>query len=182
MSSVQDSWEVRPRFRREIDTPPDEVREILLQVLLEPDCPIKGRFHPHQIELYIPEADSHTWSPHLSLAMRLGPNATILEGRYGPAPAVWTFFLGLYAISTVGSFVGGILGISQMQLGMPPWGFWVALAALTLLTVSYIASRLGRRMSYEQMEVLHTFLQRSLQHSPQTEKPRRNDEVLESMA
>ena len=111
------------------------------------------------VDLYVPEAERHFWSPHLSVQVEEAETGSRLHGRFGPHPEVWTLFVFLYAIVGVLVLVGAGLGYSQWLLGRALWGFLLIPAAGLLAVALYVASRLGQKLGRAQMSDLRTRLE-----------------------
>jgi hypothetical protein len=103
---------------------------------------------------FVDEEERRLWSPHLSVQVEARKEGSLLRGRFGPHPEVWTLFLFLYAGVGFLATVGLMLGFVQWQSGMDPWGLWGAWIGVPGLAVLYGISATGQRLSAHQMEEL----------------------------
>ncbi len=156
------SFRIRPRFRA---TSPVDRQTIIarLQKALEEQPPkchgiaIDG----HIILRVLPE-EAHYWSPQLSILLDQEEDETLIRGRYGPKPNVWTLFTMSYlAISILATFLS-IIGFSRLSLGLSANVLW-ALPVLAAAAVGlYISSQLGQKLGAEQTFTLHHFFEEVL--------------------
>lgn len=152
------SLRMRPRFEHDVpDLSPDTIMAKFAQRLKRPDCAHIGRLYTHQVELTVPTRKQHYWSPWLNLVIWKTETGSRLDGRFGPAPRVWTMFMALYGFTLLTAFVGAMFGFSQLQLEMSPWGFYLAGAMLIAAGLFYVIAQVGQRLGAEQMEELHAF-------------------------
>ncbi|MBX2872723.1 MAG: hypothetical protein KTR30_11500 [Saprospiraceae bacterium] len=115
----------------------------------------------HIILKVLPD-EAHYWSPQLSILLDEEEEQTLIRGRYGPKPNVWTLFTMSYlAISILSVFIS-IIGFSRLSLGLSADILWVlpvlAVAAIAL----YISSQLGQKLGAEQTFTLHHFFEEVL--------------------
>ena len=82
------------------------------------------------------------------------PAGSVLRGRFGPHPEMWTLFIFLYMAVGFLATIGLILGFVQWQSGMDPWGFWGVGIGVPSLAVLYGISAIGQKLSAYQMEEL----------------------------
>jgi hypothetical protein len=105
-------------------------------------------------DLFVNEAERKLWSPYLAMQVEQRPVGSLLRGRYGPHPEVWTLFMFLYTVVGFLTIIGLMLGFVQWQSGMSPWGFWGVVVGLPGLALLYAVSATGQRLSAHQMEEL----------------------------
>jgi len=94
------------------------------------------------------------WSPHLSVQVEYREGGSLLRGRYGPHPELWTLFVFLYAAVGFLTVIGLVLGFVQWQSGMDPWGLWSTGIGAVGLGILYLISMAGQRLGAHQMEDL----------------------------
>jgi hypothetical protein len=105
-------------------------------------------------DFFVDEAERKLWSPYLAMQVERRPTGSLLRGRYGPHPEIWTLFMFLYTVVGFLTVIGLMFGFVQWQLGMVPWGFWGVAVGLPGLVVVYGISATGQRLSAHQMEDL----------------------------
>jgi hypothetical protein len=82
------------------------------------------------------------------------PTGSLLRGRFGPHPELWTLFIFLYAGGGFLAILGLMLGFVQWQSGLEAWGFWGACVGFPGLGALYAVSATGQSLSAHQMEEL----------------------------
>lgn len=149
-----DRPKVRPTFAVPLQVEANEAMGHLrerLKTVEHRDCTrSKGRC----AEFYVPEEERRLWSPYLSVQVEAQAEGSLLRGRFGPHPEVWTFYMFLSSVLVFLSVIGLILGFVQWQSGMEAWGFWGTLLSLPGLLVLYLVSAIGQRLSAHQMDAL----------------------------
>ena len=150
---------IRPTFALPLSGGADEVIQVMRDRLQEgayEDCTnSKGRC----ADFFVPEKERRLWSPYLSVQIENRAGGSLLRGRFGPHPEVWTLFMFLYAIVGFGTIMGLLLGFVQWQSGMDPWGFWGAYVGIPGLGLLYAISAVGQKLSAHQMESLRVRLE-----------------------
>ena len=168
---------MRPRFELVVPVPPEEVFARLEAGLACPGCPCQavvvrrtiGQVVRRTLDVLVAPRIRHVWSPMLGLEVDAHPQGARLHGLFGPNAAVWTAVLFSYAFLGLCALFAGMLGLTQLALGMTPHGLiGVAVCAL-LATLPWLASRVGQARAADQMELLRCFLSASLglpEHAP----------------
>ena len=145
---------IRPTFfirlAPDADAAMDTLRERLKDTEYEGCSRSKGRC----ADFYVEEDERRLWSPCLSVQVESREKGSLLRGRFGPHPELWTLFLFLYAGVGFLAVMGLMLGFVQWQSGMEPWGFWGPAIGLPGLGVLYGVSVTGQRLSAHQMHWL----------------------------
>jgi len=155
---------VRPRFVLEVGTDPDSLMETLRDRL--PDCPnCTGVSVGRHAELFVPETERRVWSPWLSVTADEGGDGAFVRGRFAPHPSVWTFYLFLAFGLGFALLVGTTWGYAQWATEETPWAF-IAIPVVLILSGSlYLASQIGQRLGFEQMDHLRKALEDLVGHS-----------------
>jgi hypothetical protein len=145
---------IRPTFSVRLapdaDTAMAEIRERLEVGEYEGCFRSKGRC----ADLFVREEDRRLWSPYLSVQVEPRGEGSLLRGRFGPHPELWTLYMFAYAAVGFLTVMGLMLGFVQWQSGMDPWGFRGALAGGPGLALLYVVSATGQRLGAHQMEEL----------------------------
>jgi hypothetical protein len=103
---------------------------------------------------FVDEEERRVWSPHLSVQVEPRSVGSLLRGRFGPHPELWTLYMFLYTAVGFLAVMGLMLGFVQWQSGMAPWGFWGVGIGLPGLAALYGISATGQRLSAHQMDAL----------------------------
>jgi hypothetical protein len=145
---------IRPTFSIPLAPQPDEAMEILRGRLQGTDYDECTQSKGRCAYFFVDEKDRRVWSPHLSVQVESNDGGSLLKGRFGPHPEIWTFFLFLYAAVGFLSTIGLIMGLVQWQSGMEPWGLWGVWIGVPGLAALYGISATGQKLSAHQMEDL----------------------------
>ena len=161
---------MRPRFTLVVNADPDDVMRRFDEALSTDDCQVHGALYKHQVELQPRRAHRHFWSPFLNVVVEeTDDGGSELNGRFGPAPNVWTMFMAGYGACAFTAFGAFFIGTSQLTLGDPPTGFLLVVGAAIGAGVVYVAAQVGRRLGEDQMRELKTFVDGALD-SAQTDE------------
>ena len=162
MSSQDNSFRIRPRFREQIDLSSEEIKKRINIALKEEKDSWLGKIVDNHVILKIPQKDQHYWSPQLTLELEEENGQTLIRGLFGPKPGVWTMFVFFYSAIGFLTLMGLIFGLSQMMLKMDAYGLWSFPVGAVLLIGLFITSKIGQRLGKEQMRRLVTLLYKSL--------------------
>jgi hypothetical protein len=157
-----DRPEQRPRFDFEVSLPPDQVSELLRVGLETCECPCVGSVAKRHAWIHISDEERHFWSPTLDLSLEEVEDGTVLRGRFGPHPSVWTMFIFIYAALGVGSFLSAMYGVAQLTLDRPPWAFGASAGLAALIGFVYGAAFIGQGLGSEQIVQIRLFLDRAV--------------------
>jgi hypothetical protein len=105
-------------------------------------------------EFFVDEEKRKVWSPYLSVQVEPRGEGSLLRGRFGPHPELWTFFMFLYTAVGFLTLMGLLLGFVQWQSGMEAWGLWGCWIGAPGLVLLWAVSVTGQRLSAHQMEEL----------------------------
>ncbi len=156
---------IRPRFRLQLDLDSGEVMQRLQSLVHDPSIPCQGLVAAQQghVDLRVPEADRHLWSPALSVeVVGTGPQSSEVRAMIGPNPAVWTGVAFCYLGLGCGALFLLTLGAVQLGLGNTAWGLPLAAVLLALLGVVWWFSLQGRKWAAPQAAVLRALLEQTL--------------------
>jgi hypothetical protein len=103
---------------------------------------------------FVDEEERKIWSPHLSIQVEPEGDGSILRGRFGPHPELWTLYMFLYTAVGFLAVMGLILGFVQWQSDMTPWGYWGVAGGVPGILLLYGISATGQKLSAHQMEEL----------------------------
>lgn len=149
---------LRPRYVRHVAAPPEQVAALLRERLYLPDSQCCGSVTNHVGELCVCEQKRHTWSPKLGLTLEVEGDRTVVVGRYGPMPAVWTLVIFLYACSLTLGISSFVYGFSKWALGESTLAWWGVPVSLLCIAGIYVGSYVGQKLGHDQMDILHHFV------------------------
>ncbi len=145
---------IRPTFAVPLAPGPDEAMAVLRERLEGTDYEECTRSRGRCAYFFVREEERRIWSPHLSVQLLPSAEGSVLKGRFGPHPEVWTLFVFLYAAVGFLATIGLVLGFVQWRSGMDPWGLWGVWIGVPGLAVLYGISAMGQKLSAYQMEEL----------------------------
>ena len=142
---------IRPTFAIPLVPEADEAMEILRERLRDTDYEECTRSKGRCAYFFVDEEERKLWSPHLSVQVEPTERGSLLRGRFGPHPELWTLYMFLYTAVGFLATMGLMLGFVQWQSGMEAWGMWGVWLGLPGLAVLYWVSATGQRLSAHQM-------------------------------
>jgi hypothetical protein len=145
---------IRPTFSIPLTPEPDAAMATLRERLTGTQYAECSRSKGRCAEFFVKEEERRLWSPCLSVQVEPTREGSLLRGRFGPHPELWTLFMFAYASIGFLALMGLMLGFVQWQSGMAPWGFWGAGIGLPGLGILYAVSAMGQRLSAHQMDEL----------------------------
>lgn len=162
MSTDDNTLRVRPRFKKEVEYPQNEVKEKIKVALESNRENWLGKIVDNHVIIKVPAEQQHYWSPQLTLELEEQGEKTLIRGLFGPKPGVWTMFVFFYSALGFLTLMGLIFGLSQMMLKMNAYGLWALPVGGTLLIGLFVISKIGQRLSSDQMSQLNKLLMDSL--------------------
>lgn len=150
--------EIRPHFELDLGCDASTVLAKIERALASGELPCKGWVHAPYAELSIKADDRHFWSPRLAVAAEEKERSVILHCRFGPEPAVWTGFVGAYAVAGLVALAGAFIGASQWVLAHSPTALWATVAGAAVAAALYIGALLGQKAGEQQMRLLRRHL------------------------
>ncbi len=158
------SIEIRPSFEKHISLSPEEFVAKLCEEFKRNNRRCQGVATQNHVTLRLPPEKQHFWSPQLDLELEAKGDGTVVRGRYGPKPSVWTLFMFGYGLAGFGWMIFLILGMSewmiQKQAGKILWSF----GFLSLGVLLFFAAQAGKALSRDDMRELDEFIREALRH------------------
>lgn len=156
--------------------PPETVIELLSSGLRSAECPCVGSITKRHAWIHMQDEDRRFWSPTLDLSLDEVPEGTVLRGRFGPHPNVWTMFIFIYAALGLLSLLAAIYGMAQLTLDRPPWALAASAGLAALIGFVYGAAFIGEGLGSQQMTQISIFLDRTIVRTgvPQTQHVQRD--------
>jgi hypothetical protein len=165
---------LRPQFELTTHRASAEVLEHVSRHLGVRGCPLCGLVTPERIELHVPPARQHLWSPELRVEVQPTTEGSRLVGTYGPHPHVWTLYVGIYAGIVFAAFVASVFAFAQWTMGDDAFALY-ALPVLGMLAVlAHTVAYVGQGLGAEQMDELRAFLERVLDEEVPVSAPLRS--------
>ena len=158
------SLEIRPSFTKHISLSPDEFVAKLCEEFKRNDRRCQGMATQNHVVLSLPPERQHFWSPQLTLELEAEQGGTLVRGRYGPKPAVWTLFMFGYGLIGFAWMVFLILGMSEWMLDGKTGKIWLSVGCLVLGVLLYLGAQAGKKLSKEDMRALDQFIREALKH------------------
>ena len=157
----------RPRFKIYTDISREEYIIYLKKFLKERTENFEGNINQEVSLITVRTPQEYYWKPNLSLRTEIDSeeNKTVIRGIFGPAAAVWTFFMFL-------NFIFGILLMfaitiwyveKQIKSNDYPWAFTASMVMLLLLGLTFSVARIGRWKAKKEMKQLREFAEESVQ-------------------
>jgi hypothetical protein len=153
----------RPRFKKQVMLPAEEVKSRLIEALKVSEHICKGNIVDNHVMLRIPKNQQQYWSPQLHLELEDNVDGTLIRGLFGPKPGVWTMFVFFYSAIGFLTMLGLIFGLSQMMLKMNAFGLWIVPVGSILLIGLFLISKFGQKLGFEQMQQLKLFVDKALE-------------------
>ncbi|MFN3198795.1 MAG: hypothetical protein ACE366_10350 [Bradymonadia bacterium] len=146
---------LRPAFELTVSLEQEEAIERIRRWSSDPACACGIMTTASQVDVLVPEARRHVWSPWLSMkAVPHASGGTRLYGRFAPHPNIWTLFMSAYALMAFVAIMGACWGLAQITLGQSAWAFWGVPGACLGAGGLYYGSRVGQRLGHGQMDEL----------------------------
>ena len=152
---------LRPRFEFVTPCSPEEALGRLRTALAAPGA-LPGRVFPGHAVVHIPETDQRVWSPFLSLDVGWHPEGSVVRGRFGPKPSIWSLFVAAYAACGFGALFALVFAASQWSLGQPAWALGVLPVVALGALATYGFARYGQLRGHDQMERLRGVVENAL--------------------
>jgi hypothetical protein len=154
---------LRPRFKFELKVSGEVALNAFEKVKHNLDEIVVTQVE-HHVFLKIPKHKQHFWSPQLDLEItEFEEGKTVLNGLFGPKPAVWTLFMFLhFAVASL--FIAFAIWAYTNATLKTPYLLQIALMILLVLSwfVLYAAGRIGKAAGKKEMEKLYRFMKKTL--------------------
>lgn len=153
----------RPRFKLETDLSKEDF-ELNLKTELQKNTEIQGNINKEVDSIWVKTAHNEFWKPYLSLRAEKEDEKTIIRGIFGPSAAIWTFFMFLYFIFSIIFMVFITIWFVTKQINSQdfPWAIYLAIFALVLLLLTFLATKIGQKKAKTEMEKLKNFAENSI--------------------
>ena len=155
---------LRPRFVVEVEMGVSDAIGALRRALTMPEQRVAGAVGNELIQVTIPDAESHFWSPQLEIKVEEADSGARIRGRIGPHPHVWTMFLAMHAFVAFAALGGLMFGLSQWSVGEDAWALWALPVAAALHLFIAGAAFVGQGLGSDHVMRLREFVHDALSH------------------
>lgn len=131
----------------------------------EKNCEYATKISNNHIFIDVPKKDEHFWSPQLEVEIIENEEngKTIVKGILGPKPQVWTFFIFLH-------FIVAVIFIAMFVWFYVNWSLgkdfqiqkYLLITLPIIWTILYFFGQSGKKLGYQQMVELDSFLMETL--------------------
>ncbi|MFK8111617.1 MAG: hypothetical protein AB8B91_05430 [Rubripirellula sp.] len=115
------------------------------------------------LDYHISRREQRFWSPHLSVQISSFESGCQMFGRFSPRPEIWTMFMAIYGVLLIVMFAATIFGSVQLLLSHSPWAFLLIPLGVLLIAGLHLASLVGQGLSADQMDLLRSRLDRTME-------------------
>lgn len=157
--------QMQPTFRVELPWDIDEAKRRLRQAIASEELSRHAESAGWVIDYQIESSEKRFWSPHLSIQLNRIDDSQSTEAfcRFSPRPEIWTMVMAIYMVAACCFFGALIFGFVQWTMGNPPWSLIVVPMAMSVIAGLHVASLVGQGWSRDQMEVLKSRWERTLE-------------------
>lgn len=150
---------LRPRFKMELHHDNQSVLKKFEDHKTSQKEFVISRVNDH-VFIRLPKHKQHFWSPELHLEINeIDESTSTLHGLFGPKPSVWTMFMFFHFI-VAGLFLAfGIWAYSNWSLKTDyTMQLFVVILMVVLWFGLYLAGRLGKASSKNEIQQLYNFM------------------------
>ena len=154
---------LRPRFKMELHHDNQSVLKKFEDHKISQKEFVISRVNDH-VFIRLPKHKQHFWSPELHLEINeIDESTSTLHGLFGPKPSVWTMFMFFHFI-VAGLFLAfGIWAYSNWSLKTDyTMQLFVVILMVVLWFGLYLAGRLGKASSKNEIQQLYHFMNKIL--------------------
>ncbi|KPM47215.1 hypothetical protein [Jiulongibacter sediminis] len=159
------SIRTRPRFRTVSKQSAEELKQ-RIKIHLEnyKEEGIIGKVYDAHCSFDIGLKDHHFWSPHLNVNFDENEEegGTIIRGRYGPAPTIWTVFMFGYGALGISFTFAALYGLSELALKQEAAILWVLPFLLGGILTLWLSGQTGQKLGVEQTFRIHQFFEEAI--------------------
>jgi flavin reductase (DIM6/NTAB) family NADH-FMN oxidoreductase RutF len=149
---------LRPVFEVVVDRPPDLVLADFKAALVRPDVEVVAKVRNDVLQVGMPAPEVSTWSPSMDLRVEGRDGKTVVHGRIGPQPQVWTTFMFFHMMIAMMGIGGLMWGIGSAAAGGSAWPMWITLVAAFLHAFVAGAAFIGQGLGADQTHRLRAFV------------------------
>ncbi|QDV63427.1 hypothetical protein [Crateriforma conspicua] len=161
---------MQPMFVQALPAEPDEAMRRIRRAIATEELAGQAVAAGHVVDFKIERAKRRFWSPHLSVHVCADDSAGVDQAtqseaycRFSPRPEIWTMFMAVYFSAGCFIFAAAIWGYVQWFMGDSPWALVVIPVCLLVIVGLHIASLIGQGFSTDQMHVLRSRWERTVE-------------------
>ncbi len=161
INTTSSPLDLKPKCKiTDIDIPKKNVIETIQANLIKGNSIAIGFLDTEDdyLELKIPRAQRHFWSPKMHVWIENDGSKTSLSCVVGPNKKIWNVFIVFYVIAIMLTIIGFALGFYQKYNHTTPYFFWAVPIGLMFLLGINAAARIGQYWGKTQVEQLKSFL------------------------
>lgn len=146
--------EIIPRFKLATDLDEETIFKNLTAFVKE-DKTVVGKRILNQFYLDIPSYEGRGfWSPELKITVEKDeydfPGKTIVRVMVGPQQTVWMLFVFIYSFLGLFSLIGGMYGLTQLNLGNDSLWIWCFPITILVILSVYVVAKIGQGTARDQ--------------------------------
>jgi hypothetical protein len=154
---------MQPTFTFAVPVSADEAMAEIRNAIESPSLREYAQSAGRCVDYTISKQDQRFWSPHLSVQLSETDSGSSLLGRFSPRPEIWTMFMAFYFFAAFAACGAAIYGYAQWALGGAPWALIGIPIGIVVILVLHVASMIGQNLSSDQMELLRSRLDHTLE-------------------
>lgn len=158
--SPPNETDLRPQFEAELKCAPELCLATLNERFQVSDW--EGSIQGNHVQISVPKADRHLWSPWLNLEVQGTDEGCRLEGRFAPHPGAWTLYLAGFAIFIFSGLGLLMFGMSQWVADQTPTALWGVPVTIVATGLLYGLAFIGQGITSRQMGAMRNFVQEAL--------------------
>jgi hypothetical protein len=157
--------QMQPSFRVLLPWELEEAKSRIRQALRSSELASVAETAGSVVDYKVESKDRRFWSPHLSVHLTPAepPSQTEAFCRFSPRPEIWTLVMAVYMVAACCLFAALILALVQVMMGNAPWALLVVPVSAVSIGGLHAASLIGQSWSRDQMELLQSRWQRTLE-------------------
>ncbi|MBK7981213.1 MAG: hypothetical protein IPK06_14645 [Ignavibacteriae bacterium] len=153
------STELRPRIKIISKLGREQVMDIILQKIYDPNSQFKGWIKEGFAVIYTLQNDKHIWTPQINLQIDEIENGTEIRGTIGPNENIWTAFAFTFSILGFFAFACLFWGLSRLSLGYSATILWAVPIILIIILGVYMLAKIGQQLSRNEVRQLRKFVE-----------------------
>lgn len=164
----------RPRFKFVVNATPEEVMQIFEKYFSTHNKMFGGYVNKEIAIIRLRKDKEKYWAPQLQIRTEWDEwdKKTYIRGLFGPRPAIWTFFMFLYATGIGVIFILGGFGLVNGTVNGDYGFLYLSIIGPFILLATYLATKAGQKIAKNHIRVLKAFVEMVLvcEHLIETEK------------
>jgi hypothetical protein len=168
---MTNQFQMQPAFQVRLPVGVEEAKRRIRSAITSDELAGLAESAGMVVDYKIEPQNQRFWSPHLSIQLnRLeaeesssGPDRTEAFCRFSPRPEIWTMVMAIYMVASCCSLAAIVYGGVQLALKETPWAFVVLPIGMAVIAGLHTASLIGQRLSRDQMQLLRSRWDRTVE-------------------